>query len=285
MKKAICIGFEYNGEKRLPGIAVDLYLAYRFLKNNGWQDSQIKVLTDIKKDHPTNILKTAILEKTVDSGVLSFIEELKEKKSYQLYKSQNHYNNFISSISENIDCLFIYYTGHSKDGNFILPEGSMFSFIHFRDSLKAQQIILIMDCCEGGLSLPFVLNEGIYRFECESVKESVKETVKETTKETTNTSLIFVKPEIVCISSSLENEKAITSKSGSIFSKHLFTVLKDNSVTVNKLIQEVNSLLKVKQTANVSASYPIHQIFGWLYSFPPLSIKITPLYIEVTLFN
>ena len=74
MKKAVLIGFEYLGDKKLPGITIDLYLVYNLLKKMGWEDEQIKVLTDIEKDHPTKILKTAIKDKIVNSDVLSFIE-------------------------------------------------------------------------------------------------------------------------------------------------------------------------------------------------------------------
>jgi len=80
MRRAILIGFEYKNGKRLPGIPVDLYQVYCFLKNNGWKNEEIKILTDIKQDAQTEILKISILDNIVDSGILSFIEDLKERK-------------------------------------------------------------------------------------------------------------------------------------------------------------------------------------------------------------
>ena len=86
MREAILIGFEYTNEKKLPGIIVDLYQAYCFLKKNNWKDNEIKILTDIKKDAETQILKSAILEKTVNSDILSFIEDI-DRKSTRLNSS------------------------------------------------------------------------------------------------------------------------------------------------------------------------------------------------------
>lgn len=263
MKKAIIIGFEYNDGKKLPGIAVDIYQVYSFLKENGWKDNQIKILTDIKKDAKTEILKTAILEKIVDSGILSFIEDLKERDQYVDFKSHNYYNNF-EKVFENVENCFIYYTGHSKDGNIILPNESLLSFNSFRDLLVSnisKEIFLVMDCCERGISLPFTLNEKIYRFENEDS---------------------FVKSKIVCISSSLENENSLTSRVGSFFTRHLFEILSEKKLTLYDILQKLNKKLQVKQTANVSASFPdLYFVFGWFYNFTTISISQYPSHLEI----
>ena len=96
MRKALLIGFQYDNEKKLPGIAVDLYYVYSFLKTNGWKDEEIKIMTDISKDEATEVLKVAILEKIVNSDILTFIEDCKEKNIYIGFKSHNHYHNFFS---------------------------------------------------------------------------------------------------------------------------------------------------------------------------------------------
>jgi Caspase domain len=263
MRKAIIIGFEYKNGKKLPGIAVDIYQVYSFLKEKGWLDEEIKVLTDIKKDAKTEILKTAILEKIVGSGILSFIEDLKERGQYVEFKFHNYYNNFENSFNMTENC-FVYFTGHSKNGNIILPNESLISFDTFRNILISnisKEIFLVMDCCEGRISLPFTLNEQIYRLENENC---------------------FVKPKIICISSSLENENSLITKSGSFFTRHLFTILSNPNITLSGIIQKLINKLEVKQTANVSASYPnLYLIYSWFYSFPSMNITQYSSHLEI----
>jgi len=267
-KCAILIGFEYKNEKKLPGIAIDIYQVYSFLKKNNWKNEEIKVLTDIKKDDKTEKLKNAILEKIVDSGILSFIEDLKERNQYTEFKSHNYYNNFESFFTEitgNEKC-FIYYTGHSKDGNIILPNESLLSFESFKNILISnisREIFLIMDCCERGFLLPFALNEKVYRLENENC---------------------FVKPKIICISSSLENENSVASRVGSFFTRHLFDIISSTNITLYDILKLLKNKLRMKQTANISVSYPnLYLIFPWFYNLCNLSIIKYPNHLEISL--
>ena len=255
-RKAILIGFEYKNGKKLPGIIVDIYLVYKFLKNINWKDSEILIYTDIEKDYQTEVLKTAILEKTVDSGILTFIEDSKEKNQYIEFKS--HMHNFQTCLSNLQTYSFIYYSGHSKNGNLILPNNALISLDFFRDMLNfSKETLLVMDCCEGGINLPFVLHENIYR--C-------------------NYNLDFVKNEIICLASCLENEKSVTSKAGSLFTKYLFKEL-ENTSDITNLIKKVKKKIK---TGNVLVSHPyLHYIFNWFYKFPNLKIILTPHFIEI----
>ena len=45
----ILIGFEYFGNKKLPGILVDLYLAYNFIKSFH-KNPSITIISDINRD-------------------------------------------------------------------------------------------------------------------------------------------------------------------------------------------------------------------------------------------
>ena len=92
-----------------------------------------------------------------------------------------------------------------------------------------------MDCCEGSISLPFVLNDKSYRLENEKS---------------------FVKPKIICISSSLENENSITTKSGSIFTQYLFEIINNPNLSLYEILQKIKLKLRIKQTANISSSRP-----------------------------
>lgn len=298
MRKALLIGFEYEGSLYLPGITIDLYLAYKFLKDNGWKDEEIEILSDIKKDHPTEVLKRSILEKVVNSDILSFIADCKEKNIYITYNDYNHYNNFYITLNKDrLSNLFIYYSGHAKDGHLVLPNNALCSISNFKDAIcrknkyvhllneqqKNVEIFLIMDCCQCDIELPFILVDGVYRFENEN----------------------FVYPAVISISSSLSDQNSFASKIGSLFSRHVFDILnihKNKDITfilkeINKTIIELttksnakiklNKLEKLnsagKQTSIVSASIPIHHVFGWIYSFPAISISSHPLYLEVNL--
>lgn len=253
MRKALLIGFQYSHDKKLPGIATDLYQVYSFLKKYNWQDEEICIMTDIEKDETTDVLKTSILEKIVDSEVLSFIEDSKERNQYVLFKSHNHYNNFSTIFPNEQINLFIYYTGHCKEGNIILPNKSL---INLTDYFSSPNIFIVMDCCEAGLDLPFVLEGNIYR-----CKDKPK----------------FFKDKIICISSSLEGEKSITTQSGSLFTRHVFKFLESNLVTV---LEKINKL-PFKQTGNISASFPILYVPGFFYSYPSLDICVYKSHITI----
>jgi len=249
MRKAILIGFQYKHKQKLPGISVDLYLVYSFLKKLGWTDTEIIVFTDIKKDEQTEILKAALLEKIVDSKILSFIEDLKERNQYIEFKSTNHYNNF-NTLFKSSDKTFIYYSGHSKNGNLILPNNSLISLDFFRESLTSKEIFLIMDCCGGGIKLPFVLKDNLYRLENEKA---------------------FVKPEIICIASSLVNEKSITTRTGSMFTKNLLNIL------------SIKSLYEISKIGNISVSHPnLKTIFNWFYKDVNIKIIYNENYLLIT---
>ena len=152
----------------------------------------------------------------------------------------------------------------THDENIILPNEALYSISSFRNNLNNNEIFLVMDCCEGGLNLPFVLNEKIYRLENENS---------------------FVKPEMICIASSLNNEKSITSKTGSFFTRHLFNILFDSNINIYEILKQINDKLKrIKQTANVSVSHPKnHHIFGWFYKPININIVYHPYFIEVVL--
>ena len=262
-RKALLIGFEYKDDKKLPGIPVDLYLVYCFLKENGWEDSEISILTDIVKDDATDILKASILENVVNSGVLTFIEEIREKNIYHCYKFHNHYNNFSTFFDVDVENLFIYYSGHCKDGNIILPDKALISLNHFRNLLMKNDVFLIMDCCEGGIELPWVLSDDIYRLKDDITKET------------------FISSKIICISSSLENENSITSRSGSYFTRTLFKLLKPDDL--NNLLKSICSALSsIKQTSNISSSFPnLSYIPAFVFSLAKISIYATNTYIIV----
>lgn len=267
----LLIGFEYSGKNRLPGIVIDLYLAYNFFKQ---YDKEIVILSDIESDSSTPILRKAIIEQIVNSDILSFIEECKEKNIYKIYKSQGYYNNFESCFKSKDEKLFVYYTGHSKNGNILLPDNSLYSFDNFRNQLENyKQSIVILDCCESnGLSLPFRLIDNVYRLE-----------------NTEN----FTKSRILCISSSLSQQNSIASKTGSFFTRYIFNLLLNKNISLTELMSKLNNHIsfspkyQMKQTVNIFASRPdMKWIYGWLWNLIDLDFKIDSVYdcIEISLY-
>lgn len=275
MRKALLVGFTYSGDKKLPGITIDLYIAYCFLKEAGWKDNEITVFTDIEKNDETHVLKKGIADKIVDTDVLSFIDTLKDKNQYIKYKYHGIYNNFKATLEfctckredKEIDNLFIYYTGHSEEGNIVLPQGTLYPFNDIRDFISSnfKNIFCVLDCCERGIILPFSLQDNIYRLSSTG-EEGI------------------TKSDFLCISSCLENEKTIASKTGSFFTKTLFEIIKEKNIHIKDILSLLRNKInmeyyknnkKYKQTVNISSSYPdIYLIFYWMY-YPTKGIKIS----------
>jgi len=238
---SLLIGFEYirsnsaentheNLWKPLPGIPVDLYQAYSHSKTIS---KNILVFTDINKDYHTSILKRAILEGYVDSNLLSFIEDIKEKKHHQLYNSKkingydmNNFDTVISKFVQNIDRLFIYYTGHGKNGNMILPDYTQVSLDYLKDliskySNKKCECVIILDCCESnGMSLPYQYK----KLDQDNNTNIDKKPLKGFKLVHKN----FIHQHILCLSSSQLTENSSATRSGSIFTRIFFDYMNKN---------------------------------------------------------
>lgn len=276
MRKAVLVGFRYEGNKKLPGIVVDLYQIYTFLKENGWKEEEIYVLTDVKGDQDTNVLRKAILEKIVDTNILSFISLLKKNNRYIRYKAHSHSNNFTSifnntgSLEESMlskQNLFFYYSGHSKDNCFVLPSDALVSFNTFLD-LTYDEVFIILDCCEGDLGLTYQCFDNFYRFKNEK----------------------FFPRHILAFSSSLDNEKSLTDAAGSLFTKNIVKTLRrrtsvykilEDSKNSQKQQQRQQSNLICKATINISASYPLEYVFSWVYKDVYLTLLRSPYYVRI----
>ena len=258
MRKALLVGFRYSGNQKLPGILIDLYLVYNFLKKNEWDDSEICILTDIKHDHQTNVLRSAILDKTVKTDILSFIKDIKKREQYIHYQSDKYYNNFIKNLPQSVN-LFYYYTGHCKNNNYVLPNDALVDFPYFLSHLKKyKQVILLLDACELSINLAYRFIDGVYRFENE----------------------VFYSNHILCLSSSSEKEKSIAHIKGSFFSKYIINILENRNLKISDIMNEtekenmtsikINS--EINSKINIKASYPILYLFSWLYSKTDLYI-------------
>lgn len=267
MRKAILIGFQYSGEKKLPGIVTDLFQVYTFLKKQGWSDDEIQILTDIERDETAKKLKRAVVEKLVDASILSFIEDLKERGQYVHFSLHNHYHNFSSvfktnNLSSENDYLLVYYTGHAKNQHLILPQEAQLSFVQFQRLFKTALTLCLMDCCYGGLQLAFNLHNGVYR---------------------SHPNLPLTKSKIICIASTKTSQRAITGETGSAFTQALIFALNEikEDRRLDKLVEKIK-ISKATQTTTISSSYPIlNQIFGFVYSQPTISMIVYPKYLLI----
>lgn len=274
MRAALLIGFEYEHTdiETLPGISVDLYSSYLCVST--MKMDKIIVYTDLIKDYSVKNFKKPIVDGNVDSGIISFIEDIKILNQYRQYISTTNNgfnkNNLEKVIEELLDSrvqeIFIYFTGHAKHEHMILPDNTRIPLNYFRDLFlnkisENSSIIFIMDCCNGtGLGLPYtyypdkiirnsILNKdltGVYKLNTNTEDLKFFNTTKR----------------ILCLSSSKYNQNAVTSKHGSIFSLTLFNLIsrwndKDICRYLPKILYDINNALKHKdQTATLHSSNP-----------------------------
>lgn len=243
----LLIGFEYLSTdkwKSLPGIPVDLYQVYQYslkISNN------IKVFTDIDCDHNTEILKQAIFNGHANSGLLSFIQDLKDHNHHYPFKStfksnhlDNNFESFLIQNSKNVDKMFIYYTGHAKKGNIILPDSTQVSIKHIYELLDCKEVIMILDCCEPDITfLPYQYQDHYHLINNN-----------------------FSKKHILCLTS--DTNKNTTSKLGSEFTRLLFNYLvsdNDNNRIIS--ISGLNHDIEIE----IFSTYHETIIFSWFTGF------------------
>ncbi len=265
MKVALLIGFSYDSASTsLPGIVIDLYLAYRLAINSS--PDRIMVITDVVEDRNTQLLLNAIISSLVDGSILSFIENIKQDGVYQQYLNRSQLMKTIKGILNSADQVFIYYTGHVKRGEIKLPvvktvtlanehvenDNGKLSLYDFRNLILSSvvpsaEIFLIMDCCNGsGLSLPFQLTSKSYRLtRCDQA--------------------IYPKPDIIYLTSTNLNERAVATIDGSLFSQSLFKEIRLGERSLTQLLQVLRQHHK-SQTAMIYSNRPnIKFIWDWLF--------------------
>jgi len=272
MKISILIGFQYdnnqslitpkitinkdtNSSLYLPGIIVDLYQAYLFsIKMN---PDKIIIITDINNDQKTSVLLKAIIDEIVDCNVLNFIETIKTQHLHHLYHNTTDFLNLITTSCYGYDKAFIYYTGHAKDGSFLLPDNDNIKMTIFRNTIcnsisKHGEIFFTMDCCNSiGLDLPFRLvvndlTDSFYKLNSD----------------------FFTGQQIICISSTMKDEHSVTTRSGSIFSNSLFKWLNKKNRSIISLIKNITAECSsnFRQTATIYSSFPnIYLLWSWLF--------------------
>ena len=207
MPVALLIGFEYTFNS-LTGAIVDLYHASTWCKSFG---CRIHILTDIDGVKDINNLKEVVERKIAGADLLTF---------YDRISSKTIIGNRVSLLTEAVNILergipdkklVIYYSGHGVKDSMVMPDRTLLPFVDFRDNILKNidcdvEIFCILDCCNpSGMHLPYKLinNEFVL----------------------SPTKIECVSQPILLITSSETNEKSIATKSGSVFSRHLFRIL------------------------------------------------------------
>jgi hypothetical protein len=252
MLKCLIIGFSYAEDSyieddirvNLPGIIVDLYLAYN--KAKSINAAEICIITDITNNVQTELLADAIHECTVKSDILNFIDIIKNDRVYHNYIGKEDFINKINNFGYNADYYLIYYTGHYNNGiilpthnkDICYPDSSDKSYINgnqFRNIVISNgnqdcKYLFIMDCCNfDGFGLAYMMYQ---------------EASRRYTLNTTSIKRFYTTKEITCISSSSYNFKSIATKKGSLFSKIFFRSANGKYRDLILLCYHINEELK-----------------------------------------
>ncbi len=327
MKVCLLIGFSYGEDSDinyvdpdrspLPGIIVDLYQAYIMSKN--MKPDRIIVATDIVRDQQTSVLLNSMLDSTVDTGVLSFIETIQSKDRYRRFTGKNDFVDTMKVCLQDADEAFIYYTGHVSDGYFLFPMDGI--DVDLEENIenvdKSGMIQNLETYTYTVLKQPGVLrayheahqytpNEDKTKLSLTEYKEIIINSVKDKCKLfivmdccnsngldlpfqmkdgiyrlTPNDVHTFVSQEIICISSTMLDEHSIASRDGSIFTRSLFFNLRQHHVSLHNLI----SIVGVECSSRFSQTTTIHSSHPNLKYFWPWIYGLNRILITINHFN
>lgn len=218
MPIAILIGFEYTFNS-LTGALIDLYHASKWCKSF---NCDIHVLTDINFIKDIDNLQHVVDRRIADSDLLTFYDSIISKTIIRDGASLLMSIIKILQIGVPDNKVIIYYSGHGVKDSMVMPDRTLLPFIDFRNNIleileSYAELFWILDCCNpNGLHLPYKLDGNNFML--------------------SPTKIECVSQPILLITSSEVNEKSIATKSGSVFSRHLFRLLSQlNNINLLKL--------------------------------------------------
>ena len=311
MKVCLIIGFSYGEDSDvnyvapdrspLPGIIIDLYQAYSLARN--MEPDKIMIITDIVRDQQTSLLVNSMLDSTVDTGVLEFIESIISLGEHHQFVGKHDFIFVIKSILSQADQTFIYYTGHVSDNYLLFPMDGL--DVNFKETINPKKFNHPTDTYDNNIiSLPDVL-ESYYRAHKNDPSSDLTKMSLDEYKSIILSSIskkgevfivmdccnsngldlpyhlkdgvgrllrgenhIFIGARIICVSSTMKDEQSIASRDGSIFSRSLFLNMrsKQRSLKIlSKLIDDECSS-KFSQTTTVHISHPnLKFLWPWIY--------------------
>jgi hypothetical protein len=165
--------------------------------------------------------------------------------------------------------VFIYYTGHASDNSeIIMPSGETVSYIDVRNSVLSYldpraQIVWIADCCKAGnFGFAFTLHEKKFILAQKT----------------------FTDRDVICITSSREDQESIANKKYSYFSKYLFREFSSKNIRLSKIVRLVEEklLIRTHQKVGVHSSYNrVPVIWPWFYGDTDNEIAINANFITM----
>lgn len=285
---ALLIGFQYHD---LNGTVIDLYHAHKWCQTF---NCDIHVITDIGGNNGNNEnrnnLEFAIRQGVADVDLRTFYDRLTSK-----YVVANK-DQFVSELHAILDKarshhkMVIYYTGHGLqnglENGIKLPDSTLMSFNEFRNHILSNiyiqvEIFWILDCCNpNGLSLPYQLRNNQFMFK--DVSNNI------------SSNIYYGMHRILLITSANPDEKSVATKTGSLFTRYLFKILTNMTVTtfdvqkplplihnrnLQRLIGNIASAIRTvhsgyQQTVSIYTSYiqdPV--LWMWIGSNKPYDIS------------
>lgn len=268
---SIIFGFQYKDKYEIPGIIIDIFRVYHFLRK---ARRKILVITDIEEDKSMSELAISIAEKSTDARIFSFIETLKSRGEYQFWNSVPYVQQLVETNCFEAEKIFIYYTGHAIQKEFIFPissgemekvETTTFTRWIYNNCKDDAEILFFLDCCNtSNLDLPFLLSMdySVSRYRSSSSKKGGIFHLH-------NLEPKFYKQKIICLCSSMEDEDSVATWKGSSFTQLFFQNLEVHARerNIHKLLKEVQDVLRSKQACRAYASYPnLIFLYPWLFS-------------------
>lgn len=161
MVLVIAIGFEYDGNMKLPGSRLDVFRVYRYslsinAKFHMLTDFDVEIISNSKSDNQHIFLMNQFI--------------LSNKNIQKKIHTADDLLNFISLI-KNPERIILYFTGHGVKNSIILPNGK---YIHINDIHKKLtekspiSIVWVIDACglNGAcLNLPYNLDNNRYHLQ------------------------------------------------------------------------------------------------------------------------
>lgn len=219
---AILLGFEYPKGIRLQGIISDLYIAYKFFREQGYE---VRILTDIVNPNLQDI-QASFDKAKVSADILTFHAHARQSGELQIVSEWWEVLTFMEDLPNN-DRIAVYYSGHGEPGCFVTNQSGM--RVHDLSVLtilrkKTERLLWVNDCCSSSnLSLPYTYLRENGRYQKNSGAPLVRKTV-------------------LMLTATKSLEKTDAMMHGSLFTGKLFLLLEANS-SLKHLSQEIPYLL------------------------------------------
>ena len=149
----LLIGFGYWGSSQVvPGTIVDLY-RMALIARSVLKAKDVVVMTDITSEEAAENLRQLILDGEIGTDVLDFIGQSRCIP----------WTTSIESVLFGRREIFIYFSGHGRNGLVTLPNGQDYDLVGLVDRVAAvgADVVALIDCCHASsVRLPFVLDDG-----------------------------------------------------------------------------------------------------------------------------